>query len=155
MTLKEIQSELSNLRKVKSALLKARTLREEITRIQLQEVRDSIPDVNGLKINLPKIIEVVSQMTKIPASALMSAGRMGDICQARFIIFYLARNRLLLTFKQIGQTFSRDHGAIIHGCKSLQDKIDTEPKFRMFLAEIEKELEKTTTEPPTKKETGF
>lgn len=60
------------------------------------------------------IVQQVSDLTCISAKDIMGKSRKAPIAQARFLVWFVARQQGM-TLQQIARTFDRDHTTILHG----------------------------------------
>ena len=97
------------------------------------------PDSNAAKRD--HIVAVVARHTGVEVDAIMGPSRLEPIVVARHLAFLLAREISDLNTVQLGSLFGRNHGTIIKGMTSIQDRLDTEPKLRATFAAIRQELE--------------
>ena len=74
---------------------------------------------------LRKIIETVCAQFAVNKFELTGSSRKQHVSHARQCAFLLARKKTALTFEQIAKVFNRDHGTVIAGIKSAQNRIDT------------------------------
>jgi chromosomal replication initiator protein len=61
--------------------------------------------------------------------------------QARQIAMYFAKNLTKSSLATIGsQIGGKDHATVLHACKTVNNLIDTDKRFRGYIDEIEKKL---------------
>jgi tRNA A37 N6-isopentenylltransferase MiaA len=76
-----------------------------------------------------RIAEVISIETKIPIEDIKGKSRKTEINYARQCLMYFTKD--LCTQNFIGEYLSnRDHSTIINGISSIQDQVDTDPRFK-------------------------
>ena len=75
------------------------------------------------------IREIVAQEFKMPLYKLDSEERTDAVCRARHAAFWLCRQHGF-SFTQIGKSFNRDHGAVMHGCSVFADRMETSRELR-------------------------
>lgn len=124
MTNSEIDSEIQELQDRIGKIRKLRLLREqaetlETGRLPETDIPETINDITNL----------ICNHFKISPRSIFSRERTEKISIPRQIIFYIGRS-LNFTHDSIAECFKRDHGTVIHGCKTIEDKMATEPAFK-------------------------
>lgn len=61
-----------------------------------------------------EIVAQVAELTCLPAKDIMGRSRKAPIAQARFLVWFVARQQGM-TLQQIARAFGRDHTTILHG----------------------------------------
>lgn len=75
----------------------------------------------------------------VPAGRVISKGRVSEFVVPRHVLMWLMRRTTDLSMESIGQMVGgRDHTSVLNGCRSVQNRIDTEPDFA---ARVQKVLE--------------
>lgn len=98
----------------------------------------SVTRVAPLKEQVLKIRDVVCDQCGITHSNIMRKEKTESIVIARWIVFFLADKITNSTRISISSIFKLDHSTVLHGIKSLQDRMDTNPKFKDRVENIEK-----------------
>lgn len=75
------------------------------------------------------MVEAAAALFKIPRAELCGRSRVAWVSSARMKTTYLMRTILGETYRQIGMVFGAGHTVVMHRCQSVQNRIDTEPKF--------------------------
>ncbi len=80
---------------------------------------------------LKAILKFVAEEFSVPVRKIMSRKRNEAFTIPRHVVFYIARNLpgYRLSYDTIGDFFGLHHSAIVHGCSSVQDRIDTDAEF--------------------------
>lgn len=86
---------------------------------------------------LKAVARVVCEYYNLQFEAVSRKSRTESIAIPRMIIFYLARRLTNLTFEKIGGLFGKDHGTVIHGNRRIRERVETEPKFKKIVEELE------------------
>jgi hypothetical protein len=87
-----------------------------------------IPKPNNYE-EMVRIAVVISEETKIPIEDIVGKSRRTEINYARQCLMYFTKD--LCTQNFIGEYLSnRDHSTIINGISSIQDQVDTDPRFK-------------------------
>ena len=99
-------------------------------------VKNSIQgNIDGVYTNL------VCEYFEVPIEMVKSQTRKREIVQARQISMYLAKAHTKSSLKSIGSFFGgRDHSTVIYACQTVEDLIDTDKKFKGYVADIQKKL---------------
>ena len=91
---------------------------------------------------VPKAEEVVDACAAawgVTAEAIRGKGRPESIIAPRQAAMYLMR-AAGLSFPAIGRALLRDHGTVIYGCRVVEDRLATEPKFTEKLSDVANQL---------------
>ncbi|MCB0717342.1 MAG: chromosomal replication initiator protein DnaA, partial [Bacteroidetes bacterium] len=63
------------------------------------------------------------------------------VVQARQVAMYCCKQLTNQPLKTIGLRFGgRDHSTVIHACRSVENRLDTEPQFKYELERIQSDL---------------
>jgi len=130
-----------NIREIESAIINlnayASLMRQEITlefaknvmREQIKEKRNNI--------TLEDIIHLISKELNIKPSEIKSKKRSKNIVEARRIGIYLARTLTPNSMPSLASFFGmRDHTAVSHNMKKINELIDNDEHFRLRLEEL-------------------
>ena len=93
------------------------------------------------EISMEFIQKLVCEYFEVPIEMVKSKTRKREIVQARQISMYLAKLHTKTSLKSIGAFFGgRDHSTVIYACQTVDDLIDTDKKFKGYVADIQKKL---------------
>ncbi|WP_423149584.1 chromosomal replication initiator protein DnaA [Rubrolithibacter danxiaensis] len=93
------------------------------------------------EISMEFIQKLVCEYFEVPVEMVKSKTRKREIVQARQISMYLAKSHTKTSLKSIGAFFGgRDHSTVIYACQTVEDLIDTDKKFKAYVADIQKKL---------------
>ncbi|HYK77033.1 MAG TPA: chromosomal replication initiator protein DnaA [Daejeonella sp.] len=93
------------------------------------------------EISMEYIQQLVCEYFEVPIEMVKSKTRKREIVQARQISMYLAKLHTKTSLKSIGAFFGgRDHSTVIYACQTVDDLIDTDKKFKGYVADIQKKL---------------
>lgn len=93
------------------------------------------------EISMEFIQKLVCEYFEVPVEMVKSKTRKREIVQARQISMYLAKIHTKTSLKSIGAFFGgRDHSTVIYACQTVDDLIDTDKKFKGYVADIQKKL---------------
>ncbi|NQV75954.1 MAG: chromosomal replication initiator protein DnaA [Bacteroidetes bacterium] len=93
------------------------------------------------EISMEYIQKLVCEYFEVPIEMVKSKTRKREIVQARQISMYLSKLHTKTSLKSIGAFFGgRDHSTVIYACQTVDDLIDTDKKFKGYVADIQKKL---------------
>ncbi len=93
------------------------------------------------EISIEYIQKLVCEYFEVPVEMVKSKTRKREIVQTRQISMYLAKMHTKTSLKSIGAFFGgRDHSTVIYACQTVDDLIDTDKKFKGYVADIQKKL---------------
>jgi chromosomal replication initiator protein len=88
-----------------------------------------------------KIKKIVAEHFSLSVDSLKSKSRKREIVMARQICMYLCKDLTKQPLKSIGEEFGgRDHSTVIYSCKTVQDLIDTDSKFKETMSALERKI---------------
>lgn len=135
----------SNIRELHGALislLAQSTLNQKEITIELaHKIIDKLVKTTKRELTIDYIEQVVCDYFKMPVDKIKSKTRKREIVQARQIVMYFARNLTKASLATIGsEVGGKDHATVLHACKTVNNLIDTEKSFKIYVNEIEKKL---------------
>lgn len=108
------------------------------TEIELEKLLEGHNPANNL--NWHNILKKVSEKMNVPTEKLLENNRKAEIALARQICMYMCRQKLGLSFQEIGKIFGgKDHSTVIHSIKKIIRIKDTDKVVHKLLTELEKE----------------
>lgn len=127
---------------IASLILRAVKLNVPITeQLAYDEVRKRVkPRVKS--VNFDMIVECTAECFRINPDVIFSKSKVRDIADARQVIMYLAAKILNLSQTSIGQKLKRSHSTVLHGIRTIENRILLEPDMRESLEWIQAELAK-------------
>jgi chromosomal replication initiator protein len=138
-----------NIREIEGTIIKLNALssmlNQEITldfaqnaiKDQLKEKRDNI--------TIDDIVKIVSKELNIKPSDIRSKKRTKNVVNARRTSIYLARNLTPNSMPQIALYFGmKDHTAISHAMKKINEIIDNDENFKVLLEELSNKVHSDT-----------
>jgi len=73
---------------------------------------------------------------------MTSKRRPNNIAIPRMVAMYLSRRLTSKSLQEIGDAFGgRDHGTVLHACRSVEDRISNDPTLRQQVHHITQKLE--------------
>jgi chromosomal replication initiator protein len=100
-------------------------------------LRDIIEEADSKAISIDWIQKLVAEHFDIRLADMTSHRRPAHIAMPRQIAMYLARELTKSPLKEIGEAFGgRDHGTVIHSCKTVSSKAASDESLRRTLATL-------------------
>ena len=136
----------SNIRELEGALIRLLAYgtlhkREVDLPLAKEVLRDLIKDTR-VTLTIEEIQRLVCEYFSIEEDLVRAKTRKREIVQARQIAMYFCKQFTQHSLKTIGLHFGgRDHSTVIHANQSVENQIDTEPKFRELIEEIRHKIE--------------
>jgi len=136
----------SNIRELEGALIRLlahATLHNR--EIDLTLARDVLRDLikeSRISLTIEEIQRLVCGYFSIPEDLVRAKTRKREVVQARQIAMFFAKQFTQHSLKTIGLHFGgRDHSTVIHANQSVENQIETDPKFRMMMDEIRHKID--------------
>jgi chromosomal replication initiator protein len=134
-----------NIRELEGALislLAQSTLnKKEITLDLTKEMIDKLIKSTKREISIDYIQKVVCNYYNIGMEQLQSKTRKREIVQARQVAMFFSKSLTKSSLATIGsQIGGKDHATVLHACKTVNNLIETDKRFRLQVDEIEKKL---------------
>ena len=83
----------------------------------------------------------VAEHFDIRLADMTSKRRPENIAFPRQIAMFLARHLTESSLSAIGEAFGgRDHGTVLHACRSVKDRMEVDPDVRQVVQYLEKQL---------------
>ena len=84
---------------------------------------------------------VYSDYFNLPLELLKSKTRKREVVQARQIAMFFAKSMTKSSLASIGlQCGGKDHATVLHACRTVNNLMETDKKFRVYIDEIEKKI---------------
>lgn len=134
-----------NIRELEGALislLAQSTLnKKEITLDLTKDMIDKLIKNTKREISIDYIQKVVCNYFSIPLDQIQSKTRKREIVQARQVAMFFSKNLTKASLATIGtQIGGKDHATVLHACKTVNNLMETDKRFRLQVDEIEKKL---------------
>jgi chromosomal replication initiator protein len=135
----------NNIRELEGALislLAQSTLnRKEITIELASEMIDKLVKNTKREISIDYIQKIVSEYFGLPSDVLHTKTRKREIVQARQIAMYFSKSLTKSSLSTIGSLIGgKDHATVLHACKTVNNLIDTDKRFKNQIEDIERKL---------------
>lgn len=93
------------------------------------------------QLSIEKIQQKISDHYQLRLSELLSKRRPANIALPRQIAMYLCRVMTSHSLQEIGDAFGgRDHGTVIHACKSIENWMEQDPNLKRNVEYLQKQL---------------
>lgn len=79
---------------------------------------------------------VVAEKMHTSYADLKSRGRIQHVAMARFVAFYVMRQKTSLSLLAIGRFFKRDHSTVHHGIAIIAQRMKAQPGFAAIVNQI-------------------
>ncbi|RLA63437.1 MAG: chromosomal replication initiator protein DnaA [Epsilonproteobacteria bacterium] len=138
-----------NIREIEGTIIKLNALSSMLNQeITLDFTQNAIKDQLKEKkenINIDDIVKIISKELNIKPSDIKSKKRTKNVVSARRIAIYLARNLTPNSMPQIAVYFGmKDHTAISHAMKKINEIIDNDENFKVLLEELSNKVNTDT-----------
>ena len=135
----------SNIRELEGALislLAQSTLnKKEITLELTKQMIDRLVKNSKKEISVDYIQKVVCDYFNLSPDQLQSKTRKREIVQARQIAMYFSKTMTKSSLASIGSLIGgKDHATVLHACKTVNNLMDTDKRFKGQIESIEKKL---------------
>jgi chromosomal replication initiator protein len=135
----------NNIRELEGALvslLAQSTLNKKDITIDLaKQMIDKLVKSTKREISIDYIQKIVCDYFNMPVDSLRSKTRKREIVQARQIAMFFAKSLTKSSLATIGTMIGgKDHATVLHACKTVNNLIETDKRFRVYIDEIEKKL---------------
>lgn len=91
-------------------------------------------------INFDMIVEAAAEAYNLNSDVIFSKSRVKDVADARMAIMYLGQHLLGLSTGSIGRKIGRKHSTVIHGIRTVTERMEQDRDFAGLIADIEKNL---------------
>ena len=138
-----------NIREIEGTIIKLNALSSMLNqKITLDFTQNAIKDQLKEKkenITIDDIVKIISRELNIKPSDIKSKKRTKNVVNARRIAIYLARNLTPNSMPQIAVYFGmKDHTAISHAMKKINEIIDNDENFKVILEELSNKVNTQT-----------
>jgi len=135
----------TNIREIEGVLIKINAysglMNQKITQDFVNNIiKDQLIEKQS-NIDIDDIVQIIAREMNIKLSDIRSKKRNKEIVNARRMAIYLSRDLTPNSMPQIAQYFGmKDHTAISHALKKIQEAIDEDEKFRILLDELSNKI---------------
>ena len=89
-------------------------------------------------INFDMVVEAAAEKFRLNSDVIFSKSRVKDVADARMMIMYLAQKLLGLSTGSIGRKLGRQHSTVIHGIKSVMERMQKDTDYADMVLEVER-----------------
>jgi len=136
----------SNVRRLEGALMRVATYTslagESVTVEKVEHLlRDLLREEATRQVTIDSIQRAVAEHFDLRLADMTSRRRPANIAFPRQVAMFLSRTLTKGSLVEIGEAFGgRDHGTVIHACRKVQERMDTEPPLRETVRLLESVL---------------
>ncbi len=135
----------TNIRELEGTLntLHAQSIlnKKDITIELVKQMVDKLVKNTQKEISIDYIQKVVCDYFGMPVGLIASKTRKREIVQARQIAMYFAKLMTKSSLSTIGSRIgSKDHATVLHACKTVNNLVETDKRFKGYIVDIEKKL---------------
>lgn len=99
-----------------------------------------VKKVQKKSVNFDMIVENTAEFFRLNPDAIFSKSRLRDIADARQMIMYLCKKHTGLSSPAIGAKLNRKHATVLHGIKTISDRLEVCQELSDAVAAIEKAM---------------
>jgi chromosomal replication initiator protein len=135
----------TNIREMEGALIsilaQATLNKKAITLDLAKQMIDKFVKNSTREISIDYIQKVVCDYFSLPLEAINSKTRKREIVQARQLAMYFSKKHTKNSLATIGlHCGNKDHATVLHACRTVNNLIETDKRFRVYVEEIDKKL---------------
>jgi chromosomal replication initiator protein len=138
----------NNIRRLEGALMRVASYQSlserEITRDIIENLlRDIFQEQARRAVTIDQIQRKVAEHFDVRLADMTSKRRPANIAFPRQIAMFLARELTKSSLSDIGDAFGgKDHGTVIHACKLIKSRMDTDEKTRHVVRLLDSQLQR-------------
>jgi chromosomal replication initiator protein len=135
----------TNVRELEGALISLMaqsSLNKKAITIELaKQMIDKFVKNTAREISIDFIQKIVCDYFGIAVDSINSKTRKRDIVQARQLAMYFSKKHTKSSLAAIGLVCgNKDHATVLHACRTVNNLIETDKQFRLYVEEIEKRI---------------
>ncbi len=135
----------SNVRELEGALIsllaQSSLNKKTITLDLARQMIDKFVKSTAREVSIDYIQKVVCDYFDLPIDLMKSKTRKREVVQARQIATYFAKNLTKSSLATIGlHCGGKDHATVLHACRTVNNLMDTDKRFRSYIEELEKKI---------------
>lgn len=137
----------SNIRRLEGALIRATSYASLINRpLTIQDLetllRDAIDQEKQEDLTFEQIMKTVAEYYDVRLVDMTSKRRPAVITMPRQVAMYLCRSLTPSSLPEIGSAFGKTHATILHACRLVGKKMETDSDLRQTVSHLSRVLEK-------------
>ena len=135
----------TNIREMEGALisiLAQSTLNKKAITLELaKQMIDKFVKNTTREISIDYIQKVVCDYFSLPLEMINSKTRKREIVQARQLAMFFSKKHTKSSLATIGlHCGNKDHATVLHACRTVNNLLETDKRFRVYVEEIDKKL---------------
>jgi chromosomal replication initiator protein len=136
----------TNIRRLEGALTRvvsySRLTGQAMTVDRLRALlRDVLSEEGRASLTIDVIIKRVAEHYDLRVSDILGRRRPDHIAFPRQVAMFLARSLTESSLSTIGDAFGgRDHGTVLHACRAVTDRMETDPGVRKVVQQLDRDL---------------
>ncbi|MGA0093149.1 MAG: chromosomal replication initiator protein DnaA [Chthoniobacterales bacterium] len=138
----------SNVRRLEGALLRVASFASLSGRPLSDEsvehlLRDILQEEARRAVNIDQVQRKVAEHYDVRLADMTSKRRPANIAFPRQVAMFISRRLTKCSLQDIGEAFGgKDHGTVIHACKTVQNRMDKEENLRQVVRFLEASLQR-------------
>jgi chromosomal replication initiator protein len=138
----------TNVRRLEGALMRVASFASlsgrEVSRDAVEHLlRDILQEEAKKTVTIDQIQRKVAEHFDVRLADMTSKRRPANIAFPRQVAMYLARRHTKASLNEIGDAFGgRDHGTVLHACKTVKDRMTREDQVRQLVFLLDGQLER-------------
>ena len=137
----------SNIRRLEGALIRVvsytQLSSQKICAALVEDIlRDVFQKEGKSAVTIEKIQRQVASSFDIRLADMSSRRRPENIVFPRQVAMFLCRQLTDKSLGHIGEAFGRGHGTVLHACRLVKDRMDTDPSIREAIFYLERQLQR-------------
>ena len=135
----------TNIREMEGALisiLAQSTLNKKAITLELaKQMIDKFVKNTSREISIDYIQKIVCDYFGLPLETINSRTRKREIVQARQLAMFFSKKHTKSSLATIGlHCGNKDHATVLHACRTVNNLLETDKRFRVYVEEIDKKL---------------
>lgn len=143
----DIDRECASLESRKAKLLKLEQLRREVGELELASLTQNCNATSEAVCVMQVVCEEVCLAFNLDMERLARKSRVQSIALPRQVVFYLGRKLSDMSSSGMGNIFHKDHGTVLHGCRKIKDRIETDNKFKELVGSVMSKCQERLSNP--------
>ncbi len=135
----------TNVRELEGALIsilaQSSLNKKAITMDLAKQMIDKFVKSTSREISIDYIQKIICDYFNISVDSINSKTRKREIVQARQLAMYFAKKHTKASLATIGMHCgNKDHATVLHACRTVNNLIDTDKQFRIYVEELDKKI---------------
>jgi len=135
----------SNVRELEGALIsliaQSSLNKKAITLELAKQMIDKFVKNTAREVSIDYIQKVVCDYFNLSLEMMKSKTRKREVVQARQISMYFSKSMTKSSLATIGaHSGGKDHATVLHACRTVNNLIETDKRFRVYISDIEKKI---------------